>query len=168
MFSAPLRGRRAPITCAAAAVFILLATLSAPSAALAQEVGAQQERCLALAIYFEARGESESGQRAVAEVVLARVRSPGWPKTICGVVYQGANNRGACQFSFACDGQAEHAKGEAWLTAQDIAADALDERGGAKFRNATYFHTTGVRPSWSRHMVRVARIGAHIFYRPRA
>ena len=157
---------RALLTSAAASIIILLSTMFAPSAALAHD---RQATCLATAIYFEARGESERGQRAVADVVLARVRSPGWPKTICGVVYQGADHRGACQFSFACDGRAEHAHGEAWDTAKDIAAEALDTHGGkAKFRNATYFHTTGVRPSWSRRMVRVARIGAHIFYRPRA
>jgi len=125
-------------------------------------------RCLATAIYFEARGEPERGQRAVADVVLARVRSAGWPKTVCGVVYQGAHRRTGCQFSFACDGLPERPRGEAWRTAKDIASEAL-ESDDAKpvLRNATYFHTKGVRPSWSKRMVRVASIGSHIFYRPR-
>lgn len=133
-------------------------------------VSSKQERCLATAIYFEARGESDRGQRAVADVILARVRTAGWPKTICGVVYQGSGRRTGCQFSFACDGRADVPRGEAWLDAKEIAADALDENGGdeASLRSALYFHNRGVRPGWARHMVRVARIGGHIFYRPRA
>jgi spore germination cell wall hydrolase CwlJ-like protein len=131
-------------------------------------INSKQERCLATAIYFEARGESERGQRAVADVILARARTPGWPKTICGVVYQGSARRTGCQFSFTCDGRADAPRGEAWAEAKEIAADALDEDNTATLRSALYFHNTGVRPSWCRHMVRVARIGGHIFYRPRA
>jgi spore germination cell wall hydrolase CwlJ-like protein len=128
--------------------------------------GSRDARCLAIAVYFEARGESERGQRAVADVVLARVRTAGWPKTVCGVVYQGAQRRTGCQFSFACDGLPERPRGEAWLRAKEIAADALDAPKPAS-RSAIYFHTKNVKPSWSKRMVRVASIGSHIFYRPR-
>lgn len=126
-------------------------------------------RCLATAIYFEARGESERGQRAVAEVVLARVRTPGWPKTICGVVYQGAHGKSGCQFSFACDGRSDVGHGAAWIGAKDIAAEAMQSSDDptVPLRNAIYFHAKGVHPSWSKHMIRVALIGSHIFYRPR-
>ena len=128
--------------------------------------GSRDAHCLATAIYFEARGESARGQRAVADVVLARARTAGWPKTVCGVVYQGAHRKTGCQFSFACDGLPERPRGEAWRAAKDIAAEALDAPKPA-LRSAIYFHTKSVRPSWSKRMVRVASIGSHIFYRPR-
>lgn len=131
-------------------------------------VNGKQKNCLATAIYFEARGESERGQRAVADVVLARVRSPGWPKTICGVVYQGSNRKTGCQFSFTCDGLPERPRGEAWDTAKEIAAEALASRKSKPvLSNAIYFHTKHCKPRWSKKMVRVASIGSHIFYRPR-
>lgn len=131
-------------------------------------VGARQEQCLATAIYFEARGESARGQRAVADVVLARVRAPGWPKTICGVVYQGAHRKTGCQFSFACDGRPERPRGEAWTKAKEIASDAVASRKSKPvLRNAIYFHTKHCKPRWSKSMVRIASIGSHIFYRPR-
>ena len=134
----------------------------------ATTVDRHDAHCLATAIYFEARGEPERGQRAVADVVLARVRTAGWPKTVCGVVYQGAHRKTGCQFSFACDGLPERPRGEAWLTAKDIADDALSSQDAKPVvRNAIYFHTKGVKPSWSKRMVRVASIGSHIFYRPR-
>ncbi|MFN5901342.1 MAG: cell wall hydrolase, partial [Novosphingobium sp.] len=61
-------------------------------------------QCLAAAVYYEARSESDVGQRAVAQVVLNRVAHPSYPNTVCGVVYQGSERTTGCQFSFTCDG----------------------------------------------------------------
>lgn len=128
--------------------------------------GGPQWQCLAEAIYFEARGESLAGQFAVAEVILNRVESPRYPGTICGVVRQGADRRGACQFSYACDGKPEViADQESWDRAGKIAALMLDSADRPLTEGATHFHTTAVRPVWSRIYERTARIGAHLFYR---
>jgi hypothetical protein len=122
--------------------------------------------CLAEAVYFEARGESPRGQAAVATVIMNRVKKPGFPKTVCGVVYQGAAHRNACQFSFACDGQAEAVvEQSAWERARRVAARALS---GAVLRDigsATHFHTVDVTPGWGASMLRTAQVGLHVFYR---
>jgi spore germination cell wall hydrolase CwlJ-like protein len=126
--------------------------------------------CLTTAIYHEARYESAAGQRAVAEVVLARTRVPGRPKTICGVVYQGNWRATGCQFSFTCDGLSDGARDPAqWSRARRSAQAALAKNGKAKryARGATFYHASYVRPRWAKQMVRVAKIGTHIFYRPR-
>jgi hypothetical protein len=129
----------------------------------------KQQKCLAEGIYFEARGEPESGQAAVAQVILNRVRNPAYPDTICGVVYQNEKRRHKCQFSFACDGRAEIIRSqEAWKTAERIGGEVtdgttwLDEVG-----DSTHYHTDYVRPRWGRRMIKVDKIGAHIFYRTR-
>lgn len=135
------------------------------------DVYLREKNCLATAIYFEARGESQLGQKAVAEVVLARTRAPDRPKTICGVVYEGARNgSGACQFSFACDGQADKIRDHAaWSKALRIASATMRTGGkvNAVVGNATYYHANYVSPSWASHMIKVATIGTHVFYRPR-
>ena len=121
--------------------------------------------CLTQAVYYEARGETPSGMQAVAQVVLNRVRHRAFPKTICGVVFQGAS-LGGCQFSFACDGSVDRMTDPvAWRRSQDIAARALDGRVMAAVGNATYFHTTAVTPDWSRYLVRIGQVGGHLFYR---
>lgn len=127
----------------------------------------EQEACLATAIYHEARGESIKGQFAVAEVILNRAASRNFPNSICGVVYQGARGqRGGCQFSFACDGRSESMPN---LTAANKARRiAMLMSEGAHSRlteGALYFHTTAVRPSWSRRFTQTSQIGAHLFYR---
>jgi len=131
----------------------------------------KEKNCLATAIYFEARGESQLGQKAVAEVVLARTRAPERPKTICGVVYEGARNgSGYCQFSFACDGHAEKVRDHtAWSKALRIASATMRTGGkvNAVVGNATYYHANYVSPSWASGMIKVATIGTHVFYRPR-
>jgi spore germination cell wall hydrolase CwlJ-like protein len=115
--------------------------------------------CLTSAVYYEARGEGVRGQEAVAQVILNRVRHPAFPKSVCAVVYQG------CQFSFTCNGAMRRGhEGAAWSEARKIAARALGGFVLAGVGNATHFHTTGVSPAWG-GMVRVARIGAHVFYR---
>jgi hypothetical protein len=132
--------------------------------------GGKESHCLATAIYFEARGESAKGQKAVAEVIVARTRVAGRPKTICGVVYEGSQRSTGCQFSFTCDGHSDVARpGEAWTQAQTIATKVLRARGKGKTvaRGATFYHADYVRPGWAKRMVRVAQIGSHIFYRPK-
>ena len=121
--------------------------------------------CLTQAVYYEARGETPAGMQAVAQVVLNRVRHRAFPKTICGVVFQGAS-MGGCQFSFACDGSVDRVTDPiAWRRSQDIAARALDGRVMAAVGNATYFHTASVTPDWSRYLVRIGQVGGHLFYR---
>lgn len=135
--------------------------------AVAKSHGSAQLNCLTTAIYFEARGESERGQMAVAEVVLARTKAEGRPKTICGVVYEGKRS-GVCQFSFACDRNARIVREHVcWQRARRIALEAMRTH-RAVVRGATYFHVKTIHPRWASHMIRVARIGTHIFYRPRS
>lgn len=129
----------------------------------------REKNCLATAIYFEARGESAVGQRAVAEVVLARTRTQGRPGTVCGVVYQGSNRHTGCQFSFTCDGVPDRVRDfGSWRQAQRIAANVM--RTGGKENpvagGATFYHADYVSPGWASRMVKVAEIGTHIFYRP--
>lgn len=121
--------------------------------------------CLTQAVYYEARGETPAGQAAVAQVVLNRARHPAFPKTVCGVVFQGANSR-VCQFSFACDG-AMRARVEptAWRRAERVAHRALSGEVMAEVGRATHFHTTSVSPAWGPRLTRVTQIGVHVFYR---
>ena len=122
--------------------------------------------CLADAVYYEARGETPSGQAAVAQVVMNRVRHPAFPKSICGVVFQGAYNRTGCQFSFACDGSMRHARDTgAWGRARKVAARALAGATDNEVGSATHFHTINVSPGWGPRMLRIAQVGMHIFYR---
>ena len=121
--------------------------------------------CLSEAVYYEARGESPSGQAAVAQVVMNRVRHPAYPKSVCGVVFQGARARG-CQFSFACDGSMRHRRESgAWIRAHRVASQALAGAVVANIGAATHFHTTQVSPAWAPQMLRVAQVGVHVFYR---
>lgn len=127
--------------------------------------GSTDLECLTQAVYYEARGETPLGQAAVAQVVLNRVRHPSFPKTVCGVVYQGVKSRG-CQFSFACGGQvSRHPETEAWRRAQKVASQALAGVVIAQVGNATHFHTLNVNPRWGDNLLRVAQVGLHVFYR---
>ncbi|ADG11890.1 cell wall hydrolase [Caulobacter segnis] len=122
--------------------------------------------CLADAIYYEARGETPSGQAAVAQVVMNRVRHPAFPKSVCGVVFQGAYNRTGCQFSFACDGSMRRARDvSAWNRARKMAARTLAGDMSNQVGSATHFHTINVSPIWGPRLMRVAQVGMHIFYR---
>ncbi|PWE17629.1 cell wall hydrolase [Marinicauda salina] len=127
---------------------------------------ARERRCLSEAIYYEARSENFSGQLAVAEVVLNRVRHRAYPDTVCGVVYQGSERETGCQFTFTCDGSTAIAPfGGKWREAQLVAEHALMGFAAPVTRSATHYHTTSVNPHWSSSLVRTRRIGAHIFYR---
>lgn len=126
-----------------------------------------EENCLARAVYFEARSESEIGQMAVAKVILNRVKSPNYPKSICGVVYQGSNRRNSCQFSFACDGLPDDVKQPAaWAQAKSIAQRAVagDTQLGRGMNTATSYHADYVTPRWAKSLRKVVKIGRHIFY----
>mgnify|MGYP006273844445 CR=1 FL=1 len=123
-------------------------------------------RCLAEALYFEARGESVKGQVAVAEVILNRVDSGLYPDTVCGVVQQGTGQRYRCQFTYNCDGRAEviH-EPRAFDRVGKIARLMLDGAPRALTGGATHYHTRHVRPSWAQVFPRTTAIGLHLFYR---
>ncbi len=124
--------------------------------------------CLANAIYYEAGNEPEEGQRAVAQVVLNRMRHAEWPNSVCGVVYQGTERTDlGCQFTFSCDGAMARVPDRArWMRAFQIAGEALaGQKSFAPAGLATFYHTLAVRPAWSARLTPVAIIGAHIFYR---
>lgn len=122
--------------------------------------------CLATAIYYEAASESDDGQRAVAQVVLNRVRHPAFPNSVCGVVYQGSERVTGCQFSFTCDGALSRAPSRAgWARASRIAREALAGTVYAPVGLATHYHTLAVSPFWAPSLTKTAIVGAHIFYR---
>ena len=126
------------------------------------QISQRDLQCLAEALYFEARGEGSQGQRAVAEVILNRVDSPAYPRTVCGVVQQGG--KGGCQFSYTCDGRSDRISDRAaWARAGKIARSMLDGAPRVLTAGATHFHTVGVRPGWARRFDRTASIGAHLF-----
>jgi spore germination cell wall hydrolase CwlJ-like protein len=125
--------------------------------------GDAEWRCLTEALYFEARGESLEGQIAVAEVILNRVDSPLYPRTVCGVVKQ--RGGGGCQFSYVCSGKTKMREKRAADLAGRIAAAMLDDAPRLLTDGATHFHTRGVKPGWSKRFARTASIGSHHFYR---
>lgn len=129
----------------------------------------KQEKCLANAVYFEARGEAVRGQMAVAQVVMNRVFSGFYPTTVCGVVYQNAHRRLACQFTFACDGIPDVVREpDMWERARKIAKATLDGRLWLpEVGKSTHYHAYWVRPSWVHEMRKMYRTGVHTFYRPR-
>lgn len=139
------------------------------AALIDQDKSARERRCLAEAIYFEARSEPEEGQAAVAQVVLNRVSSGLYPPTICGVVYQNRQRANACQFSFACEGKSLRVtEPESWRTAVRIADEVtagktyVSDVGGS-----THYHANYVRPRWARRLEKMDVIGHHIFYKLR-
>ncbi len=130
---------------------------------------AKAEKCLAEAVYFEARGEPVMGQVAVAQVVLNRAFSGKYPNTVCGVVYQNAHRHLACQFTFACDGIRDVIREpDMWVRAKKIAAEMLDGKLWLpEVGKATHYHATYVHPGWVSEMKKMHKLGVHIFYRPR-
>jgi spore germination cell wall hydrolase CwlJ-like protein len=141
------------------------AVAQAGSASPARSERSRELDCLTSAVYFEARGETPRGQAAVAQVVMNRVANPRFPKSVCGVVFQGVATHG-CQFSFACDGSMRRGReAAAWDRARRIAERALSGVVLSDVGKATHFHTTGVDPEWGPQMLRVAQVGLHVFYR---
>ncbi len=122
--------------------------------------------CLTQAAYYEARGEGADGMRAVVQVVLNRARHPSFPRSVCGVVFQGSARKAGCQFSFTCDGSMRgRVNPAAWNRARTIASAALSGAVYPGVGNATFFHTTAVAPAWRTSFMRVAQVGNHVFYR---
>ena len=123
--------------------------------------------CLTAAIYYEAGNEPDEGQRAVAQVILNRVRHPAYPDTICGVVYQGTErNDTLCQFTFGCDGSmARMPVSLVWNRARRNAQAALLGQVFAPVGLATHYHTLAVNPFWNKALTPTAIVGAHIFFR---
>ena len=128
----------------------------------------RERRCLSTAIYFEARGEPLQGQIAVGQVIMNRVRSPQFPETICGVVYQGQMAPG-CQFSFACDGKTDTPKNDShWALAQKLARQITSgEVWLPEIGYSTFYHADYVSPYWKSTMNKINSIGRHIFYKKR-
>jgi spore germination cell wall hydrolase CwlJ-like protein len=126
-----------------------------------------EQRCLAVGIYFEARGESVRGQAAVAQVILNRVKNPAYPNSICGVVYQNKSWKNRCQFSFACDGKRDRVNSKKhWRTVVAVAKKAtLGSLWIKEVGSSTHYHATYVKPRWAKSMKRMKKIGLHIFYR---
>lgn len=142
-----------------------------PQAPPTYRLYSEEIECLATAVYFEARGEMLSGQYAVADVILNRVDSERYPDSVCGVVYQGAERRNACQFSFACDGKPEEIENpEAFAVAEMVAVNsfACDRTCRGNFGGtalSTHYHAVRVQPWWADELTRTGRIGRHVFYR---
>lgn len=145
----------APIAVRATASDVVLAGLLA------------EHRCLAEVMYFEARGEGEEGQKAVAEVIFHRMNGGNYGHSICAVVYEGVGTA-TCQFSFVCDGSLEAKKSPGpWRQAEALAARILtgEERLNDATGGAVNFHAASIEPGWTGEFVRTVQIGNHIFYR---
>ena len=129
----------------------------------------KEQRCLAEAVYFEARSEPPEGQAAVAQVVLNRMKSGLYPSSICGVVYQNRHRHLACQFTFACEGKVlRTTETEAWDQAKQIASAVLEGKTYlAEVGGATHYHAKYVRPYWAKRLKKMDVIGQHIFYKLR-
>ena len=123
-------------------------------------------RCMTAAIAYEAGFEPIDGQQAIAEVILNRVLDPAYPKTVCGVVFAGSERRTGCQFTFTCDGALGRPLPRRVIeAARAVAIAALDARNPVRVGGATHYHADYVMPYWAPSLVRVGKIGTHIFYR---
>lgn len=142
-----------------------LTRIDIPKRSDAEELLRQKE-CLANAIYYEARSERLSGQLAVAEVIMNRVKDHRYPNSICEVVFQGATRTTGCQFTFTCDGAMRRTPhGSRWEKAHSIAAHVIMDLNERKTHGATHYHATYVNPVWNSGLIRTEKIGTHIFYR---
>ena len=166
--------RYAPVTPADAVAFnatIPFSTAPNPAArafrlTATPEAMARAIDCLATAQLYEA-GDDVTGEKAVAQVILNRVRHPAFPKSICGVVFEGSERSTGCQFTFTCDGALERTRfgAAAWARARLIARGALTGSVFAAVGHATHYHTNWVVPYWSASLDKVAAVGTHLFFR---
>ena len=125
--------------------------------------------CLTQAVYYEAASEGADGERAVAQIVLNRMRHPAYPATVCGVVYQGSDRTTGCQFTFTCDGSlARIPVPSLWKQARQIAEQALAGKVYAPVGHATHYHADFVLPYWADSLDKSVQVGRHIFYRLKA
>jgi len=148
---------------------VSLTELQSADPFLLKSVGTERERallCLSQAVYYEAALEPIDGQRAVAQVVLNRMRHPAYPKNVCGVVYQGSDRVTGCQFSFTCDGSVLRTPMQPyWDQAKRVAEEALSGMVANQVGTATFYHADYVLPYWAPSLVKLGQIGRHIFYR---
>ena len=122
--------------------------------------------CIAMAVYWEARGEPLAGRFAVAEVVINRMNDPRYPSDACSVVYEGGETRHECQFSFFCDGKSDQPTDDVpWRVAQLIAAAVYEGRAAPVVGGATHYHARRVHPDWASTGQVVGRVNDHVFYR---
>jgi hypothetical protein len=122
--------------------------------------------CLTAAAYYEAATEGADGMRAVVQVVINRLRHPAFPKTVCGVVFQGSERSTGCQFTFTCDGAIGRTPiPSLWRQARDVAAAALKGKVYKPVGHSTHYHTNWVVPYWSSSLDKVAQVGTHLFFR---
>ncbi|HEX6409733.1 MAG TPA: cell wall hydrolase [Sphingomicrobium sp.] len=122
--------------------------------------------CLTQAVYYEAATEGANGQRAVAQIVLNRMRHPAYPSSVCGVVYQGAERPTGCQFTFTCDGSLARLPAQSlWQQARKVATEALGGKVFAPIGHSTHYHADYVLPYWADSLDKSVKIGRHIFYR---
>ncbi|MEX6633486.1 cell wall hydrolase [Hyphococcus lacteus] len=130
------------------------------------KINAEERKCLAEAIYYEARSEPRIGQLAVADVILNRVATPVYPNSICEVVYQGSERRTGCQFSFTCDGSMQATRNKRkWKESEDLSGAILAGLHAPVSRNATHYHADYVTPHWADSLTPTATIGTHKFYK---
>ena len=165
---APMAGTPIAATPVPLAPSLVSATPAPPFEGLVQddEDARRSLECLTAAVYYESRSEPLDGQRAVAQVVLNRVRNPAYPSSVCGVVYQGSERRTGCQFTFTCDGSmAYRREPAAWDTAQQVAQAALAGYVYDPVGSATNYHADAIQPWWASSLTKVAAIGSQIFYK---
>jgi len=135
-------------------------------AQLPKNISEKSFRCLAQAVYFEARSEPFEGQVAVAYVILNRVKDRRYPDNICGVVFQNEQRRHSCQFSFACDGLSDNPyEKTAWNVARRVAGGTLKNTASDVTGRSTHYHAKYVTPRWAKHLQPTIQVGSHIFYR---
>lgn len=154
----------------------LMAPLAVPIAPAPGAIGAAPDapredaaRCLTLAVAYEAGNQPRAGQEAVAEVVLNRLAHPSFPKSVCGVVWQGWRRGTGCQFTFVCDGALSRRLDDRTIrAARMVARSALGGIAPRRVAGALNYHATYVQPGWAAALDPVGRIGAHVFYRPPA
>ena len=143
---------------------VLLVALPKAQVAEARTLEAEHH-CLALALYWEARGESRSGMVAVGWTIFNRAQSSEFPGTLCGVIYQGGEQTG-CQFSWWCDGKSDRPSDrDSWIRARIIAAELLTKPPPDPTGKALFYHSTSIAVPWKRKRFRTATIGNHVFYR---
>ena len=163
---APNVGREVNSMTGRLTVFILALGLSLTAeASSGSRIQKQEHHCLSLALYWEARGEPEKGRLAVGWTILNRERSPEFPSSVCGVVFEGGETP-PCQFSWWCDGKSDRPRDKkSWIRSQVLAARLLTDPPPDPTRGALFFHSTSIAVPWVRPRTRTARIGNHIFYR---
>ncbi len=126
----------------------------------------EELHCLALTIYFEARGESMDGQIAVGKVVMNRVADRRFPGNVCDVVRHGGRHRENCQFSWYCDRLSDRPGHDGdWQAARRLAYSVYWDKVADPTEGALWYHAVYVKPIWRRKLQRIGRIGQHIFYR---